>query len=406
MKNIVLLLMLCTLLGASCTSVDIEKIGTDEIVPRFTLPVITGESSFDVNSQKTYTIQNTPLLYTIDWIVLNATIISKSSTSLVVKFDQEVEVVNISANIIDKTSANYNAPYTARKDVYMNVKSSSTIKGPDEISDEKETVYRLTGLSSYNYKNIRWFCDNTSLLSILRSTPMNIGGYSNEVIVKRETKESAQVKLYAERKANDDGTVTSVKNIKLPSLYTLDDVKLNSTQAVNTARVQLSQLPEDYTTTWNVQGNGYIPYSQNNQYMLLKLNDPGSESIVNVMVTSNGRERKFSCLVKPNFDVDLKIVFTYIGDRSGGYGEVYIYNEQGDEVFHDEFESYTVESVKSVILKPGRYIIMGQGSPAENLQYSFEIKQGDVSDANRIMQMSLEIDERMWHPLLTTKSMY
>lgn len=80
MKNIILLLMFCTLLGASCTSVDIERLGTNDIAPRFTLPVITGESSFDVNSQKTYTIQNTPLLYTIDWIVLNATIISKSST--------------------------------------------------------------------------------------------------------------------------------------------------------------------------------------------------------------------------------------------------------------------------------------------------------------------------------------
>lgn len=406
MKNIILLLVFCTLLGASCTSVDIQKLGTDEIAPRFTLPVIIGESSFDVNSQKTYTIQNTPLLYTIDWIVLNATIISKSSTSLVVKFDQEVEVVNISANIVDKTGANYDAVYTARKDVYMNVKSSSTIKGPDEISEGKETIYRLTGLTSYNYKNIRWFCDNASLLSIVRSTPMNIGGYYNEVIVKRKTKESAQVKLYAERKANDDGTITSIKNIKLSSLYTLDDVILIGSQSINTARVQLSQLPEDYMTTWDVQGNGYIPYSQNSQYMLLKMNDSESESIVNVMVTSNGRERKFSYLVKPNFDVDLKIVFTYIGDRSGGYGEVYIYNEQGDEVFYDEFESYKVESVKSVILKPGKYVIMGQGSPVENLQYSFEIKQGDVSDANRIMQMSLEIDERMWYPLLTTKTMY
>lgn len=405
MKNIFILLF-CTLLGASCTSVEIQNLDTNEFMPRFTLPAIAGESSFDVNSQKTYTIQNTPLLYTIDWIVLNATIISKNSTSLVVKFDKEVDVVNISANIIDKTNANYDAVYTARKDVYINVKSSSIIKGPDEISDEKETVYRLTGLSSYNYKNIRWFCNNTSLLSILRSTSTNTGGYSNEVIVKRKTKESTQVKLYAERKANDNGTITSVKNIKLPSLYTLDDVKLNGSQSINTARVQLSQLPEDYTTTWNVQGNGYIPYSQNNQYMLLKMNDPESESIVNVMVTSNGRERKFSHLVKPNFDVDLKIVFTYIGDRSGGYGEVYIYNEQGDEVFYDEFESYKVESVKSVMLKPGRYVIMGQGSPTENLQYSFEIKRGNMSDANRTMQMSLEIDERMWHPLLTTKSMY
>lgn len=33
MKNIILLLMSCTLLGTSCTSVDIEKLGTDEIAP-------------------------------------------------------------------------------------------------------------------------------------------------------------------------------------------------------------------------------------------------------------------------------------------------------------------------------------------------------------------------------------
>lgn len=101
--------MSCTLLGISCTSVDIEKLGIDEIAPRFTLPVITGERSFDLNSQKTYTIQNTPLLYAIDWIVLNASVISKSFTFLVVKFDQEVEVTNISANIIEKIRANYDA---------------------------------------------------------------------------------------------------------------------------------------------------------------------------------------------------------------------------------------------------------------------------------------------------------
>lgn len=283
----------------------------------------------------------------------------------------------------------------------MNATSSSIIKGPNEISEDKEITYRLTGLSSYNYKNVKWFCDNASLLSILKNNPVKEGEYSNEVIVKRKTKAAAQVKLYAERKVNEGLTVTSVKNIRLLSLYTLDDIILKSNQSFNVAKVELLQLPEDYVTVWKVEGNGFVPYSQNNEYMLLKMNDAKDESIVNITVSSNGKERKFSYLAKPNFDVNLKIVFTYIGNGSGGWGDVYIYDENGEEIFYNEFESYGIESVKSIILKPGKYVIMGRGLPTENMQYSFEIKQGNVSDANKTMQMSLQIDDRMWHPLFT-----
>ena len=401
MKNLVLLWMFGILFLGSCTNIDVDSLDDDKIISKSVPPVIVGESSFDLNSQKTYTIQNTPLLYTIEWVVLNATIVSENSTSVVLKFDKNVDVVNISVNVIDKTEGNYNTIYTARKNVYMNATSSSIIKGPNEISEDKEITYRLTGLSSYNYKNVKWFCDNASLLSILKNNPVKEGEYSNEVIVKRKTKAAAQVKLYAERKVNEGLTVTSVKNIRLLSLYTLDDIILKSNQSFNVAKVELLQLPEDYVTVWKVEGNGFVPYSQNNEYMLLKMNDAKDESIVNITVSSNGKERKFSYLAKPNFDVNLKIVFTYIGNGSGGWGDVYIYDENGEEIFYNEFESYGIESVKSIILKPGKYVIMGRGLPTENMQYSFEIKQGNVSDANKTMQMSLQIDDRMWHPLFT-----
>lgn len=92
--------------------------------------------------------------------------------------------------------------------------------------------------------------------------------------------------------------------------------------------------------------------------------------------------------------VSARIVFTYIGNKGGGAGDVFIYNVQGEQVFYGEFESSGMESVQTIELEPGTYMIEGMGTPANSyFNQTFEVGNNDL-------QISLEVDENNWHVLI------
>lgn len=103
--------------------------------------------------------------------------------------------------------------------------------------------------------------------------------------------------------------------------------------------------------------------------------------------------------------VNVRLIFTYIGSGRGGAGDIFIDREQGDESLYKELESNGMESVWTFTLPSGKYTIIGNGTPENSLNQSFEINRDDFLSYYNTLQISVEIDERNWH-VMTSKKMY
>nr|WP_320056961.1 hypothetical protein [uncultured Bacteroides sp.] len=103
--------------------------------------------------------------------------------------------------------------------------------------------------------------------------------------------------------------------------------------------------------------------------------------------------------------VNVRLIFTYIGNGNGGSGDIFIDREQGDETLYKELESNGMESVWALTLPSGKYTIIGRGTPENSLNQSFNINRDDFLSYYNTLQISIEIDDRNWH-IMTSKKAY
>lgn len=392
--------VLVTIMLNSCAAELVDNIKLDSNSRTVYMPYISGIGYFTLNSEQEYTLYDPPIGYTTRWDVLNATIVSQNNKSVIIKFDKDVSVVHLSADVRD---LNEPFAYNPRFEIKRHIPPAAyIILGPTSIGEGESWTYKLDGqLNKDNYKNVEWSTSDNAL-SILKVTSgqMPSGEYYNQIEVKRNFTNKSICTLYA--KILKDGSMkTYSRAIELQKINTIDDIDINASQGFNDAQVKLLNLPSDATISWEVIGDGYRISFQGKDFINLSINNEYSESTVIATVHSNGKTKQFTKFFKPQLNINVKLIFRYIGYNNGGAGDVTISKDYGDDYIYKELESNGMESVQYFTLTPGKYSIEGRGTPLNNLLDSFEIIRSDFSDYTNQLLININIDENNWHMMIS-----
>lgn len=403
MKNIIQLILmqlLLVFLYVSCEKRD-EIIHNDNISTRSVFNAyIDGDDTFKLNDEKTYYLRELNSSYTVKWEVLNATIMENNRTSIKLKFDIDISTVNIKVNITDNST---NQIATIYKNITQplggGTASKILIEGPNIFCEDEMITYKLIGLSESIYQNISWSSSNPNALSIISVTPIKgaTGGtFSNNAVIKRNTKAGGCVYLEAKYKQGGGPIMSYSKKIDLCNLNALNDVELIVSEIdFNTNKAELFNLPDNVVTSWEVIGNGFIPYFQSTDKLFLSVNDDNSQSIIKATMTVNGQTRYLSKVIKPNQEIDVTLIFNHIGSSNSGYADISIQNQKGITVFENEFDSYGGSvSSHTIKLATGRYYIYASGSPNNPFHQSFDIIRSDYGINRTTLLINLDAGDQ------------